>query len=111
MRPPEALPGAAMQKKDGVAGNLFVGFMWLYLSIGGIISGVSFVSAAIYYSFGPGAFWNLGLGTSAAGFMFAAFFAFLRAFIWPLGIYQVLTAKVGLFPWLFYVWHQPALGG
>ena len=88
-------------------GNLLQAIVAIYLGIGAVLFFVSFISAMIFYSFGPGAFWNIGFISSFVSFWVALWFGFTRVFLWPLGVYAMVTTDLGFFQWLFYIWYAP----
>ncbi|MBL6934280.1 MAG: hypothetical protein ISR48_02600 [Alphaproteobacteria bacterium] len=91
-----------MTEQKSLIGNIATA----YFLIGAGIASISMCSAAVYYGFGPGAFWNLGFGTSIIGFALGVFFAFLRGAVWPYGIYVMIQDPSEFLPWLFYLWYQ-----
>ena len=76
-----------------------------YLIIGGIVMSLSMGSMAIYFGFGPGAFWNIGFLPWIFGGVSGIFFAFLRFVTWPYGLYLLIDNPDNFIPWLFYHWY------
>lgn len=77
-----------------------------YLYIGVVVGSISMISTAIFYGFGPGAFWNIGFISWLGGGVLGMWFSFLRVAIWPYGLYVLFNNPDGFFPWLFYLWYQ-----
>lgn len=77
-----------------------------YLLIGAVVGSISIGSTAIFYSFGPGAVWNIGFFAWIIGGVMGLFGSFLRAVIWPYGLYVLINNPDGFFPWLFFHWYQ-----
>ena len=76
-----------------------------YLGIGLFFGCISFTSNILFYSFGPGAIWNIGIFAGSVGFVIGAFSSALRVILWPYGIYLVINDQAGFFEWLFYQWY------
>lgn len=72
----------------------------IYLAIGGIVAALSFASALLFYTWGPG---SPGMVAFTIGMTSAA----LRIISWPVGVYLVVTTDLGFFEWLFYLWYMP----
>ncbi len=81
----------------------------VYFIIGSVVAGVSGTSAAIYYGFGPGAFWEVGLIASTVGLVIGELSALFRILAWPFGLYVLISNPSGFFPWLFYLWYHPPI--
>ena len=90
---------------DKRSGSVFSSLWIGYLSIGFIFGLISFISNIVYYSWGPGAIWNIGFIAGSVGFAIGALFSILRVILWPFGIYLVVTGQAGFFEWLFYQWY------
>lgn len=77
-----------------------------YGYIGAIFGSISMCSAAVFYAFGPGAIWNLGVVECFLGLFVATGLAFFRVAIWPYGVYVLITNPDAFLRWLFYLWYQ-----
>jgi hypothetical protein len=87
-------------------GNIFTAVFWTYGAVGATMTSVSILSCGAYYSWGPGAFWNIGFFPWLFGGVIGLFSAMLRMLTWPYGLYILITNPDGFFPWLFYLWYS-----
>ena len=95
-----------MTEEKSSTGNLFGLIAGIYFGIGGIVASISLGSTAIFYTFGPGAIWNIGFIAWWVGGFLGVVGSFFRLVTWPYGIYVLVQDPAGFFPWLFYLWYQ-----
>jgi hypothetical protein len=86
--------------------KFFIMVLSVYGLIGSFTMVISGLSLSAYYSFGPGAIWEIGFFASSIGLFVAVFFSVLRILTWPFGLYILFTNPSGFLSWLFYLWYQ-----
>ena len=77
-----------------------------YLLPGVVVGSISMCSTVIFYSFGPGAVWNVGFIAWIYGGVVGLFSSLLRVATWPYGFYILINNPDGFLPWLFFHWYQ-----
>lgn len=84
--------------------KLIQGIAIAYFGIGGLVAALSVGSAAVFYSFGPGAIWSIGFLSWITGAILSFLFAMLRFITWPFGVYSTFATDQSFWAWLFYLW-------